>query len=81
MEKQEMDNVNPRLIQWELRKRMWYNIYLFVGVGINFILYFTKPCGFDPSGDIFWGSFFGLGIPLATMFGLSYIHQKILSNM
>lgn len=67
-----------RLQNWEKNKRRWYNTYLFTGIGINFLLYFTKPYGFDPSGSIFWGSLFGLGIPLATMFTLSYIHQKLL---
>lgn len=67
-----------RLQAWERSRRKWYNVYLFVGVGINFLLYFTKPWGFDPSGSILWGSVFGLGIPLATMFGLSYLHQKLL---
>ncbi len=69
---------NQRLINWEKNKRRWYNTYLFAGVGINFFLYYTKPYGFDPSGSIFWGSLFGLGIPLVTMFGLSYLHQKFL---
>ncbi len=67
-----------RLKYWERTRRRWYQLYLFVGVGVNFLLYFTKPYGFDPSKSIFWGSFFGLGIPLATMFLLSYIHQKLL---
>ena len=76
---EEQKKVNPRLIRWEEKKRMWYNVYLFLGVGINFIIYFTKPYGFDPGKSILWGSFFGLGIPLLTMFCLSYIHQKVLS--
>lgn len=67
-----------RLEYWEKSSRKWYHLYLFTGVGINFILYFTKPWGFDPSNSIFWGSFFGLSIPLATMFLLSYIHKKFL---
>jgi len=70
---------HARLVRWELKKRMWYHIYLLIGVGINFILYFTKPYGFDPGVSIFWGSVFGLGIPMLTMFGLSYLHQKVLS--
>lgn len=70
---------NERLQNWEKNKRRWYNIYLFTGIGINFLLYFIKPYGFDPSGSIFWGSFFGLGIPLATIFSLSYLHQKLLA--
>ncbi|MDM8515590.1 hypothetical protein QUF76_05270 [Desulfobacterales bacterium HSG16] len=68
-----------RLIRWEEKKRMWYMIYLFIGVGICFILYFTKPYGFDPGTSFLWGNVFGLGIPLATIFILSFIHQKILS--
>ncbi len=80
METQEQENINPRLIRWEQKKRMWYNIYLFIGVGINFLLYFTKPYGFDPGKSIFWGSFFGLGIPLATIFVLSHLHQKVLNG-
>lgn len=67
-----------RLIRWENRKRMWYITYLLIGVGINFILYFTKPYGFDPGKSILWGNVFGIGIPLLTMFGLSYLHQKVL---
>ena len=67
-----------RLDYWDRSRRKWYHIYLFTGVGINFLLYYTKPLGFDPSGSIFWGAFFGLGIPLATMFALSYVHQKFL---
>ncbi len=67
-----------KLEYWERSRRKWYNIYLFTGVGINFLLYFTKPWGFDPSNSIFWGSLFGLGIPLATMLLLSYLHQKFL---
>lgn len=68
-----------KLEKWERNKRKWYNLYLFIGVGINFILYFTKPYGFDPGKSIFWGSFFGLGIPLATMLVLAYIHEKLIS--
>ncbi len=76
MEEQDVKNV--RLEYWEKSRRWWYNLYLFVGVGINLLLYFTKPYGFDPSGSLFWGSFFGLAIPLATMFLGTYIHKKVI---
>lgn len=68
-----------RLEKFDRNRRKWYHLYLFAGIGVNFILYFTKPYGFDPSGSIFWGSLFGLGIPLCTMFALSWIHEKLLS--
>lgn len=74
----EQKDKNVRLEYWETNRRKWYNIYFFVGVGINVLLYFTKPYGFDPSGSIFWGSFFGLAIPLTTMFLLSAIHKKVI---
>ena len=61
---------------WQINRRKWYHIYFFSGVGINFLLYFTKPFGFDPSGSVFWGSFYGLCIPLLTMFLGVYIHEK-----
>lgn len=77
MDKQE--RINARLIRWEEKKRMWYYIYLAIGVGINFVIHYTTPYGIDPGKSIFWGSLLGLGIPLVTMFILSYIHQKILS--
>jgi hypothetical protein len=76
MEEQDVKNV--RLEYWEKSRRWWYNLYLFVGVGINLLLYFTKPYGFDPSGSIFWGSFYGLAIPLGTMFLGTYIHKKVI---
>jgi hypothetical protein len=72
------DDLDARRQRWLRSRRKWYNIYLFAGVGINFILYFTKPFGFDPSHSILWGSFFGLCIPLATMVVCGYIHQKLL---
>lgn len=67
-----------KIESWHLNRRKWYNIYFFVGVGINFLLYFTKPYGFDPSTSIFWGSLFGIAIPLATMFAGVFIHEKII---
>lgn len=67
-----------KIEEWQLKRRKWYHIYFFSGVGINFLLYFTKPYGFDPSGSVLWGSFFGLAIPLATMFLGVYIHEKII---
>ena len=69
---------NVRLEYWNNSRRKWYNIYFFSGIGINLLLYFTKPFGFYPSGSIFWGSFIGLAIPLTTMFLFSYIHKKML---
>ncbi len=72
-------NEQDEKAQWDIwdRKRRRYFFYFFVGIGINFILYFTKPYGFDPSGSIFWGAFFGIVIPITTMFALTYIHEKI----
>jgi hypothetical protein len=67
-----------RLEYWNNSRRKWYNVYFFTGIGINLILYFTKPYGFDPSGSIFWGAFIGLAIPLTTMFLFSYIHKKMI---
>ncbi len=65
-----------RVESWIRNLRKWYILYFYVGIGINFLLYFTKPYGFDPSGSILWGSFFGIGIPLATMFLCISIHKK-----
>ena len=64
--------------KWIRNRRKWYNFYLFLGVGINFLLYFTKPYGFDPSGSILWGALFGLGIPLCTMGIGTFVHQKMM---
>ncbi|OQY00481.1 MAG: hypothetical protein B6I26_07880 [Desulfobacteraceae bacterium 4572_130] len=72
------DEVKKRIEYWERNRRKWYNFYFFMGIGINFLLYFTKPWGFDPSGSILWGSFYGIAIPLITMFLGAYIHEKIL---
>ncbi|MCP4113056.1 MAG: hypothetical protein GY749_47265 [Desulfobacteraceae bacterium] len=74
-----MNEHDDERAQWEIwdRKRRRYFLYFFAGIGINFILYFTKPYGFDPSRSILWGSFFGIVIPIATMFALTYIHEKI----
>ena len=69
--------LDARRQQWELGKRKWYNIYLFAGVAINLLLYYFKPYGFDPSGSLLWGSVFGVGIPLGTMFGCTYLHEKL----
>ena len=63
---------------WQEPGRMWYMIYLCAGVGINFLIHFTKPFGLNPGESILLGSLLGLGIPLATMFSLSYIHHKLL---
>ncbi len=71
------DTKTSRLESWERNIRKWYVLYFYVGIGINFLLYFTKPWGFDPSGSIFWGSFYGIGIPLTTMFLCVHIHKKI----
>lgn len=76
MKKQE--DKNTLLEYWEKSRRKWYNIYFFSGIGINFIIYFTKPGGFDPSGSIFLGSLLGLGIPITTMFLFTYIHKKVI---
>ncbi|MEJ5349483.1 MAG: hypothetical protein WHS46_12440 [Desulfosoma sp.] len=69
---------NERLERWERHRRRWYLLYFYVGVGVNLLLYFTKPYGFDPSGSLFWGSFYGIGIPLCTMFLGVSIHRKLL---
>jgi hypothetical protein len=74
MEEQDVKNV--RLEYWEKTRRKWYNLYFFLGVGVNLLLYFTKPYGFDPSGSLFWGAFYGIAIPLMTMFVFTYIHKK-----
>ena len=73
-----MNEKEEKLIKWEHNRRKWYNLYFFAGIGINFLLYFTKPMGFDPSGSILWGSFYGLAIPLATLFVCITIHKKII---
>lgn len=67
-----------RLEKWERTRRFWYNFYLFAGVGVNFLIYFTKPYGFDPGVNVPLGAAVGLGIPLGTMFLGTYIHQKVL---
>jgi len=69
---------NEKLERWDRHRRRWYLFYFYVGVGINLLLYFTKPYGFDPSGSLFWGSFYGLGIPLSTMLLGVWIHRKLL---
>jgi hypothetical protein len=74
----ELKDLDARQEKWMRNRRKWYNIYLFAGVGINFILYFTKPYGFNPSNSLFWGSLFGLGIPISTMLVCGYIHQKLM---
>lgn len=71
---------DPLLIYWEHNRRKWYILYFYAGIGVNVLLYFTKPWGFDPSRSILWGSFFGLAIPLATM-GLGvWIHKKMIGR-
>jgi hypothetical protein len=69
---------NIRIEYWVKNRRKWYNTYFFVGIGINVLLYLTKPYGFDPSGSMVWGSFFGLAIPLSSMFLFTYIHKKMI---
>ncbi len=69
---------DSRIESWERTKRFWYNFYLFVGVGINFLIYFTKPWGLDPGTNVALGASLGLGIPLAAMFVGTYLHQKVL---
>lgn len=69
---------DPRLVYWERHRRKWYMVYFYAGIGVNLLLYFTKPWGFDPSGSIVWGSFFGLAIPLTTMGVGAWIHKKII---
>ncbi len=65
-----------KIESWIRNRRKWYHLYFFTGIAINFLLYFTKPFGFDPSGSVFWGSFYGFVIPLLTMFAGVYIHEK-----
>ena len=67
-----------RQAAWERNRRKWYHFYLFAGVGVNFLIYATKPYGFDPSGSIVWGAGFGLGIPLGVMFLGTWLHEKAL---
>jgi hypothetical protein len=69
---------DKRLARWERFQRMWYNFYLFLGVGINFIIYFIKPFGFDPGQSLLWGTLIGAGIPLSTMMIGTTIHKKVL---
>jgi hypothetical protein len=69
---------NIRREYWERTRRKWYNLYFFMGIGINLILYFTKPYGFDPGGSIFWGTLVGTGIPFTTMFLFTYIHKRMI---
>jgi hypothetical protein len=76
------DKIDPEknhlMEYWAHNRRKWYLLYFYLGVGVNFLLYFTKPYGFDPSGSILWGSFFGLAIPLATMCTGVWVHKKII---
>ncbi|MEA1968171.1 MAG: hypothetical protein U9N77_08125 [Thermodesulfobacteriota bacterium] len=67
-----------KLEHWGQNRRKWYNLYFFAGIGVNFLLYFTKPGGFDPSNSIVWGCFYGLAIPMATLFICVAIHKKII---
>ena len=76
-EMQEMEE-DPRLIYWERHRRKWYMVYFYAGIGVNLLLYFTKPWGFDPSGSILWGAFFGLAIPLTTMGIGVWVHRKMI---
>ncbi len=71
------NNINSAIEKWERNKRFWYNFYLFVGVGINFLIYFTKPYGFDPGQSVPLGATVGFLIPLATMVVCSKIHGAI----
>jgi hypothetical protein len=71
-------DIEEKRAKFERQKRFWYNFYLFVGVGICFIIHFTKPFGIDPGQSIPVGATVGLLIPLATMFLGSFIHQKVL---
>jgi hypothetical protein len=67
-----------KVARWVRNQRMWYNFYLFLGVGVNFLIYFTKPYGFDPGLNIFWGALIGAGIPIATMLLGTAIHKKVI---
>jgi hypothetical protein len=67
-----------KIAHWERYQRVWYNFYLFLGVGINFVIYFTKPYGLDPGRSIFWGALIGAAIPLATMLLGTAIHKKVI---
>ncbi|MCP4747379.1 MAG: hypothetical protein GY874_14750 [Desulfobacteraceae bacterium] len=70
--------LTPKQVSWIENRRKWYHFYLFLGVGINFLLYFTKPGGFDPSENVLQGALFGFGIPMACMLMGTWIHQKVL---
>ncbi len=73
----EQKDRQTRMAKWERTKRFWYNFYLFVGIGVNFLIYFTKPYGFDPSNNVPLGATVGLGIPLLVMVVGVFIHKKI----
>ncbi|MEJ5300708.1 MAG: hypothetical protein WHS38_06945 [Thermodesulforhabdaceae bacterium] len=62
---------------WERNWRKWYLLYFYLGVGFNFILYFTKPYGFDPGRSLFLGCLFGIGVPICTMFLGGIIHRRL----
>jgi len=63
---------------WDRFQRLWYNFYLLMGVGVNFLIYFTKPYGFDPGQSVLWGSLVGIGIPMCTMFAGVAIHKRLI---
>jgi len=64
---------------WEraYRKSRWYLPYFFVGVGINFLLYFA---GLDLSRNILLGSLVGLAVPMTTMLLLTELHFYLLDR-
>ncbi len=76
MDKQE--KLNKRRAYFVRYRRFWYFLYYFLGGGISFYIYFTKPFGFDPSGNILLGAAVGLAIPLGTMMICVAIHEKFL---
>lgn len=67
----------------EREKQLWFRMhkksklyipYFLMGVGINFVLYFS---GLDLSRDLLMGGLVGLGIPFTSMFLFSEIHFRI----
>jgi hypothetical protein len=78
LKKLSREEYEKRLEYWERHRRKWYVLYFYLGVGICFLLYYTKPYGFDPGTSLFWGALYGIGIPLATMGVLGFIHEKLI---
>ncbi|HSW36002.1 MAG TPA: hypothetical protein VLH18_05295 [Candidatus Limnocylindrales bacterium] len=59
------------------QKRPWYIFYFFLGIGINFLMYFA---GLDLSRNIFLGALVGMGVPLSSMFLFTVVHFYLLDR-